>query len=157
VNYFYKNHCMKKILVAILLLTACAQKQTDISKQAAAEIIQTDKAMSDEAAKNGFHKTLLLYADDSTVKPQEGMLPFVGKAALEKFWHDKPDFKQLTWEPFKAEAAKSGDMGYTLGNWRLVTKDTTLYGNYYTIWKKQPDGKWKFVFDGGNNTPGPQQ
>ena len=121
----------------------------------AKQIIQTDKAMSDEAAKNGFYKTLLLYADDSVVKPQEGMLPIVGKQALEKFWNERTDFKGMTWEPFKAEASKQGDMGYTLGNWKLVTNDTTLYGNYYTIWKKQADSKWKFVVDGGNNTPAP--
>jgi len=147
---------MKKIFFGLFLLAACNQKQTDLSKQSVAEIIQTDKAMSDEAAKNGFHKTLLAYADDSVVKPQEGMLPVIGRSALEKFWNDKTDFKELTWEPFKAEAAKSGDIGYTLGNWKLVTKDTTLYGNYYTIWKKQPDGNWKFVVDGGNSTPAPK-
>lgn len=80
-------------------------------------------------------------------------MPVIGKPALEKYWSGKTDFKELTWEPFKAEVSKSGDMGYTLGNWKLVTKDTTMYGNYYTIWKKQADGKWKFVVDGGNNTP----
>jgi len=147
---------MKKILFALCLLAACTQRQTDLSKQSADEIIQTDKAMSDEAAKNGFYKTLLLYADDSVVKPQEGMLPVIGKAALQNFWNSRTDFKELTWEPFKAEASKSGDMGYTLGNWKLVTKDTTMYGNYYTIWKKQTDGKWKFVVDGGNSTPAPK-
>ena len=144
---------MKRMLFALLFVSACAQKQTDISKQAADEIMQTDKTMSNEAAQNGFYKTLLLYADDSIVKPQEGMLPIVGKTALQKFWSTKTDFKELTWEPFKAEAAKSGDMGYSLGNWKLVTKDTTMFGNYYTIWKRQANGKWKFVVDGGNNTP----
>jgi len=147
---------MKKFLIALLLLAACTQKQADLSKQSAAEIIQTDKAMSDEAVKNGFFKTLLSYSDDSVVKPQEGMAPVIGKTALEKFWSSRTDFKELTWEPFKAEASKSGDIGYTLGNWKLVTKDTTMYGNYYTIWKKQSDGKWKFVVDGGNNTPAPK-
>ena len=147
---------MKKILFAAFMFAACNQNQTDLSKQSAEEIIRTDKIMSDEAAKNGFYATLLSYADDSVVKPQEGMAPFIGKQALEKFWSEKTDFKELTWEPFKAEASKSGDIGYSLGNWKLVTKDTTMYGNYYTIWKKQADGKWKFVVDGGNNTPAPK-
>ncbi|HYK43952.1 MAG TPA: DUF4440 domain-containing protein [Parafilimonas sp.] len=147
---------MKKIVIAFSLLAACVEKQADLSKQSAEEIIQTDRAMSDEAAKNGFFKTLLSYADDSVVKPQEGMAPVIGKTALQKFWSSRTDFKELTWEPFKAEASKSGDIGYTLGNWKLVTKDTTMYGNYYTIWKKQPGGKWKFLVDGGNNTPAPK-
>jgi len=146
---------MRKILFILIAFASCNQNQADLSNESTNEIIQTDKAMSDEAAKNGFYKTLLLYADDSVVKPQEGMLPIVGKQALGKFWNEKTDFKGLTWEPFKAEESKSGDLGYTLGNWKLVTNDTTLYGNYYTIWKKQAHGKWKFVVDGGNNTPAP--
>jgi hypothetical protein len=48
---------MKKFLFALFLLAACNRQQKDISKQAAAEIIQTDKTMSDDAAKNGFYKT----------------------------------------------------------------------------------------------------
>lgn len=148
---------MKKILFTLFLFVACNQKQTDMSMQAAAEITETDKAMSDQAAKEGFYKTLLLYADDSVVKPQEDMLPIIGKTALEKYWSGQPDTKNITWRPFKAEVAASGDLGYTLGYWKYAGKDTTTYGNYYTIWKKQADGKWKFVVDGGNNTPAPDK
>ena len=113
--------------------------------------------MSDMAAKEGFFKTLLAYADDSVVKPKEGELPVIGKEALTAYLSAKMDTKAITWEPFKAEAAKSGELGYTLGNWKFVTKDSVFYGNYYTVWKKQSDGKWKFVVDGGNNTPPPKK
>ncbi len=111
--------------------------------------------MNDMAVKEGFHITLLHYADDSLVKPQDGEYPVIGKTALEKYWSGKPDTKAISWSPFKADAAQSGDFGYTLGNWKFVTKDSIYYGNYYTIWKKHSDGSWKFVVDGGNNTPPP--
>ena len=146
---------MKKIIAITFLLISCNSQQTDLHKQAADEIVQADKDMSILASKEGFYKALLAYADDSVVKPQEGQLPVIGKSSLEKFWGDKPDTKEISWEPYKAEAARSGDLGYTLGNWKLVSKDTTIYGNYYTIWKKQLDGKWKFTVDGGNSTPKP--
>jgi ketosteroid isomerase-like protein len=142
---------MKKIIPILLLLIACNAKQEDLSKQSATEIIQADKDMSDLALKEGFHKALLAYADDSVVKPQEGQLP------VKKYWDAQPDTKDISWEPYKAEAAKSGDWGYSLGNWKFTTKDTVRYGNYYTIWKKQADGKWKFTVDGGNNTPAPSK
>ncbi len=148
---------MKNILLGLILIASCTSQQTDLSKQAAQEIIITDKAMSDMAIKDGFHHTLLQFADDSLVKPQDGEYPVIGKHALEKYWSSKSETTAISWEPFKAEAANSGDMGYTLGNWKYATKDTTLYGNYYTIWKKQADGKWKFVVDGGNNTPAPSK
>jgi len=146
---------MKKIVMATCLFIACNTQQKDLSQQAAQEIIQTDKDMNELALKEGFYKALLFYADDSVVKPQEGQLPVIGKTALEKYWSNKPDTKDISWEPFKAEAAKSGDWGYTLGNWKYTSKDTIMYGNYYTMWKKQADGKWKFTVDGGNNTPMP--
>ena len=147
---------MKKLLLAVVLFSACNIKQKNTSKNSADEIIQTDKAMSDMAAAQGFHKALLFYADDSVVKPNEGMLPIIGKTALQNAWANRADDSSITWQPFKAEAAQSGDFGYTIGNWKYQTKDTTMYGNYCTIWKKQQDGKWKFVFDGGNNTPKPK-
>ena len=96
---------------------------------------------------------MLTYADDSVVRLNEGEWPLIGKQALIKNWKDKEGTKSISWKPFKVEAALSGDLGYTLGNWQLKTKDSTIYGNYYTIWKKQKDGKWKYVTDGGNNTP----
>jgi ketosteroid isomerase-like protein len=31
--------------------------------------------------------------------------------------------------------------------------DTTMYGDYVTVWQKQADGSWKYVADTGNDTP----
>jgi ketosteroid isomerase-like protein len=148
---------MKKFLpiffITVLSFLGCYQKPTDLSKQAQQEIMTADIAMSDMAAREGFFRTLLSYADTGVVKLKEGEYPVIGKTSLEKYWAGKTDFKTLTWKPFKGEAARSGDIGYTLGKWELAGKDSTFYGNYYTIWKKQTDGTWKFVLDGGNNTP----
>ena len=146
---------MKIIFLPLILLAACTAANVDLSKKAAQEIINTDKMMSEMAVKDGFNITLLRFADDSVVKPQDGQFPVIGKKALENYWAGKEGTKDISWEPYKGEASKSGDLGYTLGNWKMVTKDTTYYGNYYTVWKKQEDGGWKFVVDGGNNTPAP--
>jgi len=146
---------MKNILIGLILFSGCTQKQINLSEQAKNEIISADKTMSDRAGKEGFFKTLLLFADDSVVKMKEGEFPVIGKNELVKYWSGKDDTKAISWDPFKAEAAASGEIGYTLGNWKFVTKDSTYYGNYYTIWKKQHDGTWKFVVDGGNGTPPP--
>jgi ketosteroid isomerase-like protein len=142
---------MKNYLLVLLLLSACAQP--DLSEQSKKEIIAADLAMCEQAVKEGFNTALLAYADDSVIKPAEGHFPVVGKAALAEFWKGKPGTTGITWSPFRAEAARSGDIGYTFGNWKFVHGDSTFYGNYFTAWKKQKDGKWKFVVDGGNNTP----
>jgi ketosteroid isomerase-like protein len=107
------------------------------------------------AEQTGFHAALLAFADDSLIKPEEGMLPIFGKKSLEDKWAGEPGTKGLTWEPRKAEASASGDLGYTFGDWKLVRPDTVYFGNYITVWKKHPDGSWKWMLDGGNNTPAP--
>lgn len=145
---------MKNPTLFLLLFSACNTPVPDLSEQAKKEIIARDIAMNDLATEAGFHAALLQFADDSLYKPEEGKYPVMGKKALEAQYADKPDTKAITWSPFRAEAARSGEMGYTIGNWKMVTPDTTYYGNYFTTWKKQPDGQWKWVVDGGTNTPG---
>ena len=146
---------MRKFLFPLLFLIACSPKITDLSNLSANEIIKTDKEMSEMALKIGFNQALLNYADDNVIKPRENQISIFGKKNLSDFWKDKPGPKTLSWVPNKAEASRSGDIGYTFGYYTFKTPDSTFYGNYYTIWKKQSDGKWKFVLDGGNATPKP--
>jgi ketosteroid isomerase-like protein len=58
---------------------------------------------------------------------------------------------QMTWEPQGGDIAASGELGYTYGIYELRDGgDNVQRGTYVTIWKKQEDGKWKFVLDSGN-------
>lgn len=118
-------------------------------------MMEADLAMSHLATKEGLYKALLHYAGDSVIIPRAGTLPQIGKTEVAKNWLTKPDFTTLTWKPIKAEASKAGDMGYSFGYATFVGKDTVTYSNYCTIWKKQKDGEWKIVYDGGNNIPKP--
>ncbi len=52
----------------------------------------------------------------------------------------------LVWWPLWAGVSRSGELGFTTGPFHLDDKPT---GHYFTIWKKQPDGSWKWVFDAG--------
>jgi len=145
---------MKSLLIPLLLLIGCTHPAQDLSEQSAKEIREADIAMNAMAAKEGFNKALLAFADDNLFKPEDGEFPIVGKKALEDRYAGKEGTKEISWSPFKSEASAAGDLGYTLGNWKYVTPDTTLYGMYYTIWKKQADGKWLWSVDGGHNMPG---
>jgi ketosteroid isomerase-like protein len=64
------------------------------------------------------------------------------------------DTSSLTWEPSFADASLSGDLGYSWGIWVVKGsgpdgKPLQRRGIYMTAWRRQADGKWKFVFDGG--------
>ena len=146
---------MRKIIIAAILFSSCNSKQPDASKQAAEQIWTADTAMSNLATREGFYQALLKYADDSVIIPREGKLPMIGKSEVAKGWAEKSMIKELTWKPIRAEASQSGEIGYSFGYAIYRGKDTTSYTNYCTVWKKQKDGSWKFVYDAGNNIPAP--
>jgi len=146
----------------VLFQAACTgkrDKQTMI-----ADLKQTELNFSNASVKNGMGKAFVAFADSDVVKLNDGMFPIIGKKQLDKIYgKDKSHFPfQLEWSPERVDVAESGDLGYTYGNWKMTTKtqagkDTVYYGNYMTVWKKQDDGTWKYVIDGGNNTPDPDR
>ncbi|HTA83676.1 MAG TPA: hypothetical protein VK783_12100 [Bacteroidia bacterium] len=160
---------MKKHLLLIPALAfiffACNNCNTapaDDSKATEA-VIQADKDFNNYCAKHGLAAGFIKFADSSQVSLGQGSLPLRGLAALRKSLEkDLADssVSKLTWGPEKGEA--SGSIGYTYGPWKLVSKtkagnDTVLHGYYVTVWKLQKDGTWKYVLDGGNDTPDPDK
>lgn len=65
----------------------------------------------------------------------------------------------FVWHPVEGEMAKSGDLGFTVGN-AVITgqrEDGTAvlrHSKYLTVWKRQADGSWRYVLDGGSARPG---
>lgn len=64
---------------------------------------------------------------------------------------------RLEWWPNFAGISRSGDMGFTTGGVAVNGRRT---GHYFTIWSKQSDGSWRWVYDGGSgasaaDVPGP--
>jgi ketosteroid isomerase-like protein len=148
----------KYFLIFILAIYACSsQPKADVN-----ELISIDKEFSKRCLENGMKDAFLFYADDSVIKMQPREFPIMGKDALKKFYDEggaDADVK-FGWEPVKADIATSGDLGYTFGNWIMeFTDDSTTskhYGNYISIWKRNAKGEWKYVLDGGNSTPAPE-
>jgi ketosteroid isomerase-like protein len=65
-----------------------------------------------------------------------------------------PPKAKLTWAPIQIDVAASGDLGYTWGRYEFRNpgtdgKERVSGGFYLTIWKRQPDGSWKFAIDAG--------
>ncbi|MFC2138829.1 YybH family protein, partial [Bacteroidota bacterium] len=59
---------------------------------------------------------------------------------------------KLEWKPDYIDVSTSGDLGYTFGKFTFSAKDTTgklieSEGIFHTVWKRQEDGSWKYVWD----------
>jgi ketosteroid isomerase-like protein len=68
----------------------------------------------------------------------------------------------LNWRPVYTNAAGSGDLGFTIGEYVFTGRGgngtvVQRFGKYLTIWLLQPDGEWRFVVDGGNASPTPNR
>ena len=62
-----------------------------------------------------------------------------------------PDLN-ISWLPAKVEVARSADVAYSTGAYRMTFKDASgklieERGKYVTIWKKDRAGKWKVAYD----------
>jgi len=127
------------------------------------EMVKTEQAFSKMAEEKNTREAFLAFIAD------DGLL-FRPGAVNGKKWlleHPAPptgDKKPLlAWQPAYAGMAASGDMGFTTGPWEakadIKDEKPQGHGHFVTVWKKQPDGTWKFVVDLGISHPesgGPQ-
>ena len=156
-----------KILIKIFILglpfyISCNEKlsvQSEI-ENAKSEIRKTDSSFCIRSIEKGFSYALIEFADSEVIKLNDGEFPVLGIEKLKsKLAGREKDESVISWKPLKITVSNSCDFGYSFGNWeyktRTLERDTIYYGNYVTIWKKQMDGSWKYVLDGGNNTPKP--
>ncbi len=150
---------MKKILNYIVILSiilqsySCTQNdnQSLIDKYKK-EITQTEKDFAEMALKEGIPKAFLHYAADSAVLLRNNTLVKGKKAIEEGLNHLSSKDSKLIWEPDFVDVAASGDLGYTYGHFKYSVVDSmgqeqTTTGIFHTVWKRQEDGTWRFVWD----------
>jgi ketosteroid isomerase-like protein len=69
----------------------------------------------------------------------------------------KPSPIVLKWEPEFMDIATSLDFGISTGPWEVQEyrpNTAPLFTGYFlTVWKKQSNGEWKVILDGGSTTP----
>ena len=135
------------IIILLMILGSCTSKSVD-NEKSKAEIIKAEKDFAQMAKEKGNAAAFYAFADDSAViRRGPGVLK--GKEAIRNFY-DNQKGGELQWTPDFADA--SGDLGYTYGKFIYSEKDSTgkvneIKGYFHTVWKKQKDGSWKFVWD----------
>ena len=150
---------MKRLPLFVLLILisfySCNKdlKENTIEKWKS-EIVQTEKEFAEMAGKEGIPDAFLAYAaEDVAILRNDSVL--TGKEALRNFYENRnPGLGDvsLTWKPDFVAVSSSGDLGYTYGRYVYTVTDSTgnsqsREGIFHTVWKKQIDGKWRFVWD----------
>jgi ketosteroid isomerase-like protein len=115
-------------------------------------LMEAERTLSDASASQGFRTALLARGDESLRLYRQGTHPVVGKASVTKAVKVLSEF--ITWKVLKADAAKSGDLGYVYGSYELRAKASdekpAEQGYYARVWKRERGGQWSVVFNVAN-------
>lgn len=117
------------------------------------EIADTEKAFSEMARTEGISKAFITFAADD-VAVLRGKDLILGKESLRASYENRSASGEasLTWAPDFVDVSSSGDLGYTYGRYTYISNDSlgnvqSDEGIFHTVWKRQADGTWKFVWD----------
>lgn len=141
------------LLYLPLLFAGCKNTSNpDQVKQWKEEVASTEKAFAEMAAEKGVAAAFISFADDSAVMMRNDRI-IKGLPAIKDYF-TKHDYSEvnLQWKPDFVEVSSAGDLAYTYGKYLFSLADSTgkiqsSTGIFHTVWKRQEDGSWKFVWD----------
>jgi ketosteroid isomerase-like protein len=137
---------MRNLLFALMLAgCATASHQADEAPVTAAPVIAAERAFAARGTEIGW---VAAFAEFTA---HDGMIGNLGNAPQQIAETPDTGARNLFWWPAYAGISLSGDLGYTTGPFS-VDEARTPRGQYFTVWRRQPDGSWKWIWDGG---PGP--
>ena len=126
---------------------ACLLPGVSNAQSARAAVEAAETAFAAQAAQVGTAAAFVANSAPNGLVVEEGKL-----VNAQERWKGRPakPGQRLTWYPVLADVAQTGDLGYTTGPWTSFLNDRPqTTGEYVTVWRKQPDGKFKFVVDMG--------
>ena len=141
------------IFVTIRVIFSCTTEQEEKSmEQWKAEIEEAEAGFAEMAKDEGVAAAFLAYAAEDAVLMRNNAVVIGKEAIRQRFVKNPPGDGTLSWTPDFVDVSASGDLGYTYGGYVYITVDSTgqsvkSEGVFHTVWKRQSDGNWKFVWD----------
>ena len=143
------------VLFFAAALTACASAGNLVPSPASspAAVIAAERAFASDAAVRGWAAAFRTSAAPEAIMLSPG--PVNAHEQLAQVEGDGST--NLDWRPAYAGIARSGDFGFTTGPFQSRAHEGHIIGHYFTVWRRQADGSWKWIFDGGTDVadPGP--
>ena len=152
------------VICAAFLLSACdaksPQAKTPVDTAAIIGAIKADEVHWNNDYKSGDAGVLAAHYAPTATLMIPGSAPLVGTAAIKTGLADALSDKAftLTFASEKVDVSASGDLAAARGTYTQTATDpktktvATEKGTYVTVYKPQPDGAWKAIWD--INTPG---
>ena len=116
------------------------------------EILNAEVAFASLVRDKGMKTGFLTFASNDAVLNRNNHL-IKGKQAMAAYF-DRITLRDihLDWYPDFIQVSDAGDLGYTYGRYTFAAidakgKPVTDTGIFHTVWKKESDGMWRFVWD----------
>ncbi len=137
---------MKKILLLSLIIFASLNISAQSNLQ---KIYDTEKAFEKAAAEKGINQAFIEFStSDATC-----FFPGYPVNCVEYFKSRPASTAALYWNPTFIDVSSNGALAYSTGNsvYKPKGRDDAeaFYGEYATVWQRQPDGSYKSVLDLG--------
>lgn len=143
-----------RLFLALALTTTGLLQAAPDKAKLKAEVAAMEDAFCGMAKEKGLLAAFTHFAAPDVAFIDTDPRKFRGPAAvLERIGPDKPGVS-LTWSAMFTDVSDDGTLGYNYGRYeyRGPGKDGQVHvgtGYFLTIWKRQPDGSWKYVMDNG--------
>ena len=117
------------------------------------QIYKAEEDFKNWAQTKGIADAFYQFADDNATIKRENDTLIKGKENIKLYYSDqKYASAKVTWKPDFVEVSDDGTMAYTYGKyiWKskdFQGKDVEFKGVFHTVWKRQKDGNWKYVWD----------
>lgn len=143
-------------LAGIIFLAGCRSGDTTMDSASKSrfkqEILEAEKAFAETAAQKDLAAAFLEFAaedavlnrNDEIIQGREAMKEYFSRSTLKNV--------RLAWTPDFVDVSDDGTLGYTYGpyTFEAYTQDgdtVKAEGLFHTVWKRQSDGSWRFVYD----------
>lgn len=144
---------MKSLITSFVLVVLLVSCNAHIDKATIQqEIIATEQAFETMAMEQGLASAFFFFAADSAVILR-GASIIKGRSNIHNFYQcDRFNNVILSWEPQFVEVSDCGTMAYTYGAYQMKSaneegEEIESRGYFHTIWKKQCDNSWRYVWD----------
>jgi ketosteroid isomerase-like protein len=113
----------------------------------AADLRATEEAFAQTMADRDHQAFVSFLAEETVFFGQRGEIR--GKEAVAAAWKSLYEMPEapFSWQPEFAAVLDSGTLGLTSGP--VIAPDGSRIGTFNSVWRREPDGSWKVVFDRG--------
>lgn len=139
------------VMLSICTVLMACRQQTSVA-EIEAEIRAVEEAFNQMTKEEGVKAAFLHFATDEAILVRGDQL-VEGKLAIATYFDGQSmSATSLSWVPDHIIVSEAGDMAFSFGKFEFSGRDVNgkrinTEGFFRTLWKRQPDGQWRYLVD----------